>query len=354
VAALEPGAARRSHELHDDDNARTAPATARLGGFVRAVQIDGPDGPSALVVRDVPEPPAGAGQVLIDVRAAGVGQLDVVCCHGRHQLRPEFPFTPGFEVAGVVRHAPPGAGVSAGDRVAAYVDSGGFAEVVAADAGVVVPVPEDVALTDAAALPVNALTALYALLDRAALRPGEVVVVHGAAGGLGMTAARVARLHGAEPIAVVSSEQRGALATSIGCSGFVLTEGDWVAAMRQALAERGVEGADVVVDPVGGDRLAQSMRFTRPKGRLVSLGFVAGIPEVQVNRLLVRNLDLIGADWMPSDPVTGERLVPWLRDNLRELAAASIVTRVEPLASAAPLLEALERRRLVGKAVLEI
>jgi NADPH:quinone reductase len=134
----------------------------------------------------------------------------------------------------------------------------------------------------------------------------------------------------------------------------VLTEGDWVAAMRQTLSERGLEGAHVVVDPVGGDRLAQSMRFTHPKGRLVSLGFVAGVPEVQVNRLLVRNLDLIGVDWMPSDPVTGERLVPWLRDHLRELTATATVTHVEPLASAAPLLEALEQRRLVGKAVLEV
>jgi NADPH2:quinone reductase len=316
---------------------------------MRAAQLDQPGSPAALTVREVPEP-AGGGRVVIDVEAAGVGYLDVVCARGVHQLRPSFPLTPGFEVAGVVRESPEGTAVSPGDRVAAYVDQGGYAEVAAADPRLVLRLPDDVGTVEGAALPVNALTALYALVHRARVQRDEVVVVHGAAGGIGGMAVRIARRIGARVIAVVSSAERGELALAAGASCFVAGD-DWVGEVRDQLASLGRHRADVVVDPVGGERLAESMRCLAPEGRLVSVGFVGGIPSLPVNHLLVRNLTLIGADWAPDDPVTHDVLVPALRALLAE-GVRPAVTHVAPLDEAGPVLEALERRQLAGKAVL--
>jgi len=321
---------------------------------MRAVRVEGPDGPNALKLAEVPEPKGSDGGVLIDVQAAGIGHLDLVCIRGEHQLRPSFPFTPGYEVAGKVRAAPAGSDLRRGERVAAYVDSGGYAEQVVADPGLVIRVPDDLDAHRAAALPVNVMTALYALQHRARTQAGEAVVVHGAGGGLGMAAVQVARLLGAEVFAVASDGIRADLARAAGASVVISAEDGWVERLRATLDKRGRVRADVVFDPVGGERLIESVRVLAPEGRLISVGFVAGIPHLPVNELLVRNLTLLGADWPPDDPVTRARLLPWTQAMVASGAIHPIVTRTAALAEAGSVLAALERREVAGKAVLEV
>lgn len=319
---------------------------------MRAAYIEAPGGPSSLVVAER-QAPTRADGVLIDVEAAGVGHMDLVALRGEHQMRPDFPFIPGHEVAGTVRDAPPGSDLVVGTRVAAFVDSGGFAELAVARPEVTMKLPDGLSAAEGAAMPVNFLTSAYALMSRARTLPGEVVIVHGAGGGLGMAAVRVARLLGAEVFAVVSDAERAANVPRV-TAGVVVGIEDWVSRLRDMLSAAGHRWANVVFDPVGGNRLAESARVLGPEGRLVSVGFAGGIPSVAANRLLVRNLDLIAADWLPDAPVTSGRLMPWLAAQLEAGAIRPPVTHRAPLRDAAKTLSALAGGELKGKAVLEI
>ncbi len=171
---------------------------------MRAAQIATLDGPSAISVVDVPEPDAD-GRVVIDVHSAGVTFPEVLLSRGEYQVKPPLPFVPGSEVAGVVRSAPEGSGLRAGQRVAAFPGFGGFAEVAAADPGFVFPLPDGVTFEQGAALPMNYLTMHFALRRRGRLQEGETVLVHGAAGGLGTAGIQLAKAYGARVLAVVSS-----------------------------------------------------------------------------------------------------------------------------------------------------
>lgn len=319
---------------------------------MRATVVSRLGDPAEISVRDVPAPEPSVSGVLIDVAAAGVGHLDLVCARGDHQLRPSMPLIPGFEVAGTVANAPDGTALNEGDSVMAYVDFGGCAEQVLARPELVVKLPPGIAPFQAAALPVNGLTALCALIGRAALQPSELVLVHGASGGVGMAAVQVARHLGAEPWAIVSNYERQALALEAGATKVFLADGDWVELVRCALGRR--PGVDVVVDPVGGDRLAQSLRCTVARGRLVTLGFVAGVPTVPVNKLLVRNADLLGVDWDPEDPSTAEVLVPELAKMLSAGSLRAIGINEFALDEFPAVLAALRERRLIGKAVIRL
>lgn len=319
---------------------------------MRAVMLAEPHGLSALTVREVPDPPVAPDQLQIRVAASGVSHLDLICVRGDHQLRPTPPFVPGVEVAGTVMHAPADSGFAAGERVMAYVDLGGYAEIANADPGLTISLPQAMGFVEAAALPVNALTALYALNHRARVTAGDLVVVHGAAGGLGTACIQVAVDAGADVVAVVSAHQRGELAIEAGASTYVLATPDWARRVREIAATRGLPGATLVADPVGGDRLIQSLRCLAPEGRLVSLGFVGGIPHVGVNKVLVRNIDLIGVDWIPNAPVTQTVLIPALERMLAAGRLRPFVTATGALEDARPILAALQQRSLVGKAVL--
>lgn len=266
---------------------------------MRAVQVVRLDGPDAVEVAEVDEPTVGDGQVLIDVEAAGVVFPDLLLSRGEYQMKPDLPFLLGSEVAGTVREAPDGSGFSAGDRVAAMPVLGGFATTVAASTELVFPLPDAVSFDIGAGLPMNYLTAHFVLETRCHLAEGETVLVHGAAGGVGVACIQFAKARGATVLAVVSSEGKAEVARAAGADHAVLVDG-----FKDAAKEiTGGAGVDVVVDPVGGDRFTDSLRSLGDDGRLAVVGFTAGdIPTVKVNRLLLNNISVVGAGWGRTPP----------------------------------------------------
>jgi NADPH2:quinone reductase len=317
---------------------------------VRAVQVVRLDGPAAVEVRDVPEPSRGPDEVLVDVRAAGVNFPDVLQTRGLYQYKPDPPFTLGSEVAGVVREAPDGAAVRPGDRVVGFSTLGAFAEVVAVPAHLVRALPDNVGFPAGACLPMNYLTAEFALLRRGHLRAGQRVLVHGAAGGVGTACIQLARAEGAHVVAVVSTPEKAEVATAAGAHDTVLVEG-----FRDAVKALGP--VDLVVDPVGGDRFTDSLRCLAPEGRLLVIGFTAGdIPTVKVNRLLLNNIDVVGVGWgafvMSRPGFVGEQ---WdaLDPHLRSGALDPVISATFPLDRAGEALSRIDDRTVTGKVVLE-
>ncbi|OLT21138.1 NADPH:quinone oxidoreductase [Pseudonocardia sp. CNS-139] len=321
---------------------------------MRAVQVVGLDGPAAVEVRDVPEPVAGPGQVLVDVHAAGVSFPDVLLTRGRYQLRPDPPFTLGSEVAGVVRTAPAGSGLRPGDRVAAFCLLGAFAEVVTVPADHVLPLPDAVGFAAGAGLPLNYLTAHFALLVRGHLRAGQTVLVQGAAGGVGTAATQLAVALGARVIGVVSGPEKAAVARAAGAHETVPADG-----FKDAVRElTGGAGVDLVVDPVGGDRFTDSLRCLAPEGRLLVVGFTGGeIPTVRVNRLLLNNVDVVGVGWGAyafARPGYLGRQWAEILPHVRSGALDPLVGATFPLADAAAALAVIDERRGTGKVVLQV
>ena len=264
---------------------------------MRAIQVTRLDGPSAVSVEEVPEPQAKGEhgeQVLVEVQAIGVSFPDLLLSKGEYQIKPELPFTLGVDFAGVVRSAPVGSGYSAGDRVAAVLGQGGASEVVALGADSVFPLPDRLSFEQGAALPMNYLTAHFALAKRGQIREGETVLVHGAAGGVGTATIQVAKGYGARTIAVVSTEEKKEMARRAGADEVVLVEG-----FRDAVKELTYgHGVDLIMDVVGGDLITDSLRSLGTLGRLLVVGFAGGgIPAVKVNRLLLNNVDVRGVGW---------------------------------------------------------
>jgi len=316
---------------------------------MRAVQVVALDGPSAVEVRDVPEPVRRPDQVMIDVRAAGVNFPDVLQSRGLYQYKPDPPFTLGSEIAGVVREAPDGSPLRPGDRVAAFPGTGAFAEVVAVDADHVLSLPDEVSFASGACLPMNYLTAHFALLVRGHLRSGQRVLVQGAAGGVGTACIQLAAAVGAHVVAVVSTDAKAQVARAAGAHDTVLVEG-----FRDAVKALGA--VDIVVDPVGGDRFTDSLRSLAPEGRLLVIGFTAGdIPTVKVNRLLLNNVDVVGVGWggyALGRP--GYLASQWaeLEPHLRTGALDPVISGTFPLEQAAAALTRIDERQVTGKVVL--
>jgi NADPH2:quinone reductase len=291
---------------------------------------------------------------VIDVRAAGVSFPEVLQTRGEYQLKPDLPFVPGSEVAGVVRSAPEGSGVSPGERVAACVMLGAFAEVAVAPDFLVFPLPEPLDFEQGAALVLNYHTAYFALKLRGRLAEGETVLVHGGAGGVGTAAIQVAKGLGARTIAVVSTEEKERVAREAGADEVVRSDGAW----KDEAKELSGGGVDVVLDPVGGDRFTDSLRSLGEGGRLVVVGFTGGsIPEVKVNRLLLNNVEVVGAGWgayvMGKPDLTREigREIGRLIDegHVRPIVGARF-----PLDRAADALELIDARGATGKVVLDL
>lgn len=317
---------------------------------MRAVQITQLTGPDDVLVTDVPAPTAGEGQVLIDVRAAGVAFPEVLLTRGEYQMKPDVPFVPGAEVAGVVAAAPQGSGLSVGDRVAALPMLGGFAEQVAASPDLVFPLPDSVSFEQGASMIFNYGTAYFALLERGGLAAGESVLVHGAAGGIGTASIQVAKAFGAgDVVAVTSTDAKGEVALAAGADAYVLVDG-----FRDAVKERG--GVDLVVDPVGGDRFTDSLRCLREDGRLLVIGFTGGsIPEVKVNRLLLNNTSVVGVGWGAyalSRPGHIRREWDAMLPHLESGALTPVVGATYPLEDAVKALHDIDERRATGKIVL--
>ncbi|MBJ6759689.1 NADPH:quinone oxidoreductase family protein [Myxococcaceae bacterium JPH2] len=322
---------------------------------MRALQLQRLEGPDGLAMVNIPEPEAGDG-VLIDVVAAGASFPDLLLTRGLYQMQPPLPFVPGVEVAGVVRSAPAGASVRPGDRVMAFTFTlGGFAEVVAVAPEMTFRIPERWSFEAAAGVVMNYHTAHFALHRRGRLKAGEVVVVHGAAGGVGTAAVQVARGAGAKVLAVVSDERKAEVAQRAGAHESLLSTGDWTSRVRELTDGR---GADVVVDPVGGDIFDKSLKCLAPEGRLLVVGFASGrIPEVTTNRLLLRNIDVVGVAWgafLLQDPGLTARIAGELETLAARGILEPVVGQVYPLEEGAQALRDLEARRATGKLVLRI
>ncbi len=327
---------------------------------MRAIQITELTGPAtALKLVDLPEPDAAAGHpmtpgagVVVDVTAAGVAFPELLQTRGEYQIKPDLPFVPGSEVAGVVRSASAGSGFEAGQRVAAFCMLGGFAEVAIAPVHFTFPLSDQLDDGQGAALVLNYHTAHFSMVHRGQLRSGETVLVHGAAGGVGTASIQVAKGLGARTIAVVSSDEKEAVARAAGADEVVRSDGDW---KDEVLA---LGGADMVLDPVGGDRFTDSLRSLNENGRVVVVGFTGGsIPEVKVNRLLLNNTSVVGAGWGAS-VLTNPALVAATGDAIAELIEQGFVRPPVgahfALEEAAAALELIDSRSATGKVVLDV
>ncbi len=323
---------------------------------MRAIQIAELDGPHAAKLVEIDEPATDDGTVVVEVHAAGVAFPDALQSRGLYQYKPAMPYTPGAEVAGVVRSAPDGAHVREGDRVIGLTMlCGAMAEVVALQPERVFTLPDSVSFEAGAGVLFNDLTVQFALGTRGRLAEGETVLVHGAAGGIGTSTLRIApALGAARTIAVVSTEEKAEVARAAGASDVVLADG-----FKDAVKElTGGRGVDIVLDPVGGDRVTDSLRSLAPGGRLLVVGFTGGdIPTVKVNRLLLNNVDVVGVGW-GAWTLTHPGYLQEQWAALEPLLASGAVPAPEPvvypLERAGEAIASLEDRSALGKVVVAV
>jgi NADPH:quinone reductase len=332
-----------------------APAAVCERAGVRAVLCHELGPPERLAVEYTPDPEPGPHQVLVAVEAAGVNYVDALFIEGRYQIKPPLPFTPGSEVAGTVAAVGEGVtSVAAGDRVAAMCGLGGYSSHVVLSELSLLTVPPAVSATQAATLIQSYATALFALRERAALAPGEVVLVLGGAGGVGIATIDVARALGAQVIAAASTEEKRAACLAAGAASVIDYGTEDLKARARELA--GGDGVDVVVDPVGGDHSEAALRALRVFGRLVVIGFAAGeIPRLPLNQVLLRNRSILGVDWgawgmqhAAANRALVEELFGWAGEGRIHPPEPTTY----PLEEVADALRDLTGRRLAGKAAL--
>ena len=314
-------------------------------------------GPEDVEWTEVAEPaesaePAAGGGVVIDVAAAGVSFADLLQTRGAYQMRVALPYTPGMDAAGVVRSCAPGADFRPGQRVAVLVPYGCWQEVIDVPPGRVLPLPDGMSFEAAAAAPLNYLTGLFALVRRARALAGETLLVHGAAGGVGTAAVQLGKALGLRTIAVAGDETKREFAVRCGADHAVPSDG-WLAAVSDLVGERAV---DIVVDPVGSDRMTDSLRSLAPEGRLLVLGFAGGeIPVVKVNRLLLGNTGVLGVasrEFFEQRPALMTELWGQLMELWRTRMLADPPVEAYPFADARGALRAIADRRALGKVVL--
>lgn len=320
---------------------------------MRAMRLTRLDGPDGLELADVPEPTSDA-QLVVQVHAAGVGFPDLLMSRGRYQNRPDPPFIPGVELAGVVHATPDGSGFEPGDRVAASAPLGSWAEFALASPAVTFSIPEDMTFGQATAL-VNYQSAYFGLVERGQAKAGETVLIHGAAGGVGSAAVDVASAIGLKTIAVAQGERKLAAARELGADECIDADAEWLADVRR-LTNNG--GVDLVFDPVGGDGFINSVRALRSQGRLLVIGFAGGkIPEVKVNRLLLRNSAVVGVAWgefIRHDPEMPQRVAKKLEELWTARTINPLVGRTFPFEQAADALREIDGRKAIGKIVLAV
>jgi NADPH2:quinone reductase len=319
--------------------------------------------PEEMVVQDVPSPSPRKGQVVVTVKACGVNFPDVLMIQDKYQFKPALPFSPGGEIAGIVKEA--GEGVTAfkpGDRVIVSIGSGGFAEEAVADAARCVPMPGNLDFDVASSFFVTYGTSYYALKDRAHIKPGESLVVLGAAGGVGLSAVELGHAMGARVIAAASSQEKVDLAKKHGADdGFVYPTGALSRDQQKALSEdikrlTGGNGADVLYDPVGGDYAEPALRAMNWEGRYLVIGFAAGdIPRVPLNLTLLKGCDIVGVFWgasMARDPKMGLANLTEITKWIAEGKLKPHVSERIPLARAGEAIRLLMDRKAQGKVVV--
>lgn len=330
---------------------------------MRAVQSVAPGGPDSLVLQDVPAPTAGEGQVVVDVHAVGVNYPDVLIIADQYQFKPDRPFAPGGEVAGVVSSL--GAGVESltvGDRVLASPGWGGMVERLAVDAGSCVPIPDSMPFEEAAAFLFTYGTSHYALKDRAHARAGESLLVLGAAGGVGLAAVQLGRAMGLRVIAGCSSQEKVDLCLEHGAdTGIVYPVGpldrDQQKTLSSQVKEAGGGGVDIVYDAVGGDYSEPAVRAMNWDGRFLVVGFPAGIAELPLNLTLLKSCQIVGVFWGAFTMANPEAHADNVADLFRLYEEGSIkpfVSSTYSLEQAGEAIAELAERRARGKVVVTV
>lgn len=310
---------------------------------------------AGLRLEEVPEPRPGPGQIRIRVQACGVNFADSLITRGQYQVQPQPPFSPGFEIAGEVLEAGEGVtGFKVGDRVIAITPHGGYAEQVVVNANRCVAMPAAMPWEHGAAFPVVFGTSHVALWHRARLRAGETLVVHGASGGVGLTAVAIGKQLGATVIATASSADKLKVARQHGADHLIDSSHEDV---RERIRElTGGRGADVVYDPVGGDLFAASLRSIAFEGRILVIGFAGGtVPQIPANHLLVKNVDVIGLNWPAYAELNPRVMTESFRTLLQwylEGAVRPYVSAVYRLERAVDAIEQVVARKSTGKVVI--
>ncbi len=312
--------------------------------------------PERMSFEDVAEAPVADGDLRVEVRAAGVNFFESLLVAGKYQVRPEFPFVPGIEGAGVVVSAPPSASVRPGDRVACFsrFGRGTYAELADCDPHTVVPIPDAMSFEEGAALLTNYGTAHLALHRRARLQAGETILVHAGAGGVGSAAVQLGKAAGARVIATAGSDEKTELCRALGAEMAInYREADFVQAVKDFTEGR---GADVIVDPVGGAVFDRSTRCVAFEGRIVPVGFTSGlIPEAAINHIVVKSYAVLGVHLTLQLARTPEVVRGVIGDLFRLYARGSIkphVSATYPLSAAPSALRAVSERHTTGKVVL--
>jgi NADPH:quinone reductase len=313
--------------------------------------------PESLVVEDVASPDPGPGEVVVSVKAASVNFPDVLIIQNKYQFKPQLPFSPGSEVAGVVKAIGSGVtAVKAGDRVMAFTTYGAFAEEVKTEAGRLLPLPPGMDFTHAAAFGLTYATSDHALRDRGQLAAGETLLVLGAAGGVGLAAIEIGKALGARVIAAASTDDKLAVCREHGADDTINYASDDLRDHVKALTNGG--GVDVVYDPVGGAYTEPSLRSLAWRGRLLVVGFAAGeIPKIPLNLTLLKGCSIVGVFWAEFTRREPQRFAESMQQLGRWYADGKLkphVSQTYPLERAADALTAMANRQVKGKVVLTV
>ncbi|WP_122522942.1 NADPH:quinone oxidoreductase family protein [Pannonibacter phragmitetus] len=310
---------------------------------------------SSLTVENLPAPSVGPGEVLVRVKACALNFFDTLIIQGKYQLRPEMPFSPSAEFAGIVERT--GEGVERlrpGDRVIGYIRFGAARELVVASEDDLIPMPEGISFEEAAGVSVTYGTTLHAFRDRARLQEGETVVVLGASGGVGQAAVEIASLMGARVIACASSEEKLSRARQLGAVLTINYEKENLKARIKELTDGA--GAGVVYDPVGGDLAEQALRATGWEGRYLVIGFAAGeIPKIPLNLVMLKGCDVLGVFWGESiirDPEGHWANMSQILDWVRQGRLKPQIHAIYPLEEAAKAIQEIADRKVMGKVIL--
>jgi NADPH:quinone reductase len=313
--------------------------------------------PESLELAEVDALSAGKGQVVVSVKACGVSFPDTLIIQGKYQFKPELPFSPGSEVAGIVQEVGQGVeGIRVGDRVIAFTGWGGFAEEVVADVGKILPIPDHMDFVTASVFTMNYGTTHFALRDRAQLQPGETLLVLGAAGGVGLAAVELGKIMGARIIAAASTDEKLVVCRQYGADDTINYSTEDLREKIKTLT-RG-NGVDVVFDPVGGTFAETALRGMAWRGRYLVIGFAAGdIPRIPLNLALLKGCAIVGVFWGSFTAREPQRNVEYLGELLSWYAEGKLkphISATYTLEHAAAALNDVLERRVMGKVVLKV
>ncbi len=331
---------------------------------MKALLSNTPGGPETLQLGEVADPVAGPGELLVGVRACAINYPDVLIIEDKYQFKPPRPFAPGGEVAGIVEAVGDGVdGWTVGDRLIAYHGHGGLAEKVAVPAAHAFPLPDRHSFVEGSTLLITYATVIHALWDRGRLREGETLLVLGAAGGIGLAAIELGKARGARVIAAVSSDEKATAAREAGADeAIVYPTGPFDKDGQKSLAQLfkgavGPAGADVILDPVGGDYAEPALRSIAWEGRYLVVGFPAGIPKLPLNLTLLKSCDVCGVFWGAFAARDAKANAAHVAELFRLWSEGKINPRVSetyPLERGGEAIAAMAARRVIGKLVVTL